>query len=293
MSNLSYKVNQKTRNLVMLAMFSAILLLMGFTPIGFIKTPGIEITLMVIPVAIGAIMTGPFGGAVLGGVFGLISFAQCFGLSAFGAFILGINPVLTFVLCFFPRLLTGYLVGLVYKALSKKMTKNPVLPVTLSAVSCALINTITFISLFIPLFAKNQSVLDAFGASNAMGVITGILTLNALIEAVVTAIVGSAIAFSLVKFLPKPATNNKLSDVKSDKLDVEMLVWSIINTVLLFPPLGIVSIIFTVLAKAANTAIEEKRNLYVAKILNIIATVLGFIGICAIIIIFIIFGGFR
>lgn len=209
MANLSYKINQKTRNLVMLAMFSAILLLMGFTPIGFIKTGTIEITLMVIPVAIGAIMTGPLGGAILGGVFGLISFAQCFGISIFGAMLLNINPVLTFILCFFPRLLTGYLVGLIYKVLSKKMTKNPVIPVTISSVSCALLNTITFILLFIPLFAKNETILNAFGASNAMGIITALLSLNALIEAVVTAIIGSAIAYALIKFLPKPIKQEK------------------------------------------------------------------------------------
>jgi len=209
MANLSYKINQKTRNLVMLAMFSAILLLMGFTPIGFIKTGAIEITLMVIPVAIGAIMTGPLGGAILGGLFGLISFAQCFGMSAFGALILNINPVLTFILCFFPRLLTGFLVGVIYRALSKKMNKKPVLPVTISAISCALLNTVTFISLFIPLFAKNQTILDVFGAANAMGIITALLSLNALIEVVVTAVVGSAVAFALIKFLPKPLPNDK------------------------------------------------------------------------------------
>ena len=46
-------------------------------------------------VVIGAIILGPTAGAILGGVFGITSFIQCFGISAFGTLLFGINPVLT------------------------------------------------------------------------------------------------------------------------------------------------------------------------------------------------------
>ena len=52
----------------------AIILIMAFTPLGYIKTAGIEITLIVVPVAVGAVTLGPAAGAILGGVFGLASF---------------------------------------------------------------------------------------------------------------------------------------------------------------------------------------------------------------------------
>jgi len=209
MTSLSYKISKKTRTLVQLAMFSAILIIMALTPLGYIKTPGIEITLMVIPVAIGAIMTGPAGGAFLGAVFGLTSFAQCFGISAFGVYLLSVNPFLTFVICFFPRLLTGYLVGLIYKSLSKIIKKNTILPVMIASVSSALINTITFVFAFIVLFAKNQSVLDALGADNIMSAILVLITFNAVIEAGVTLFLGSAVSYSLMKFLPKSSPSSK------------------------------------------------------------------------------------
>lgn len=88
-----------TKYLVELALLVAIVLLMAFTPIGYIKTFGLEITLIVVPVAVGAVTLGPLAGAILGGVFGVTSFIQCFGMSAFGAILLGVNPFFTFLVC--------------------------------------------------------------------------------------------------------------------------------------------------------------------------------------------------
>ena len=86
---------------------------MAFTPIGYIKTAGLEITLIVVPVAVGAVTLGPTAGAILGGVFGITSFIQCFGMSQFGALLLGINPFLTFLVCVPTRILMGWLTGLI------------------------------------------------------------------------------------------------------------------------------------------------------------------------------------
>ena len=62
------KTISKTRTLqmVQLALFTAIILLLAFTPIGYIKLPtGLSITIIGIPVIIGAITLGPVGGAIL------------------------------------------------------------------------------------------------------------------------------------------------------------------------------------------------------------------------------------
>ena len=56
-----------TKYLVEMALLVAIILLMAFTPIGYIKTAGLEITLIVIPVAVGAVTLGPAAGAIFGG----------------------------------------------------------------------------------------------------------------------------------------------------------------------------------------------------------------------------------
>ena len=113
-----------TKYLVEMALLVAIILLMAFTPIGYIKTAGLEITLIVVPVAVGAVTLGPTAGAILGGVFGITSFIQCFGMSQFGALLLGINPFLTFLVCVPTRILMGWLTGLIFAALYKSPAKK-------------------------------------------------------------------------------------------------------------------------------------------------------------------------
>ena len=61
-----------TKKIVTYALVIAIILLMSFTPLGYLKMPGIEISLLAIPVAVGAILLGPEAGAVFGGVFGTV-----------------------------------------------------------------------------------------------------------------------------------------------------------------------------------------------------------------------------
>ena len=64
---------RRTTRLTQLSLLIALLAVLGFTPLGFIMIPPVSITLMHIPVIIGAILLGPLDGAILGGVFGCIS----------------------------------------------------------------------------------------------------------------------------------------------------------------------------------------------------------------------------
>ena len=74
---------KRINKLVQLGLLTAIVILMAFTPLGYLRTAGLEITFIMIPVIVGAILLGPGAGALLGGVFGLTSFVQCFGMSPF------------------------------------------------------------------------------------------------------------------------------------------------------------------------------------------------------------------
>lgn len=126
------RATEKTRKLVQMAILIAVMLILAFTPLGYLKVGAIEITFMTIPVVVGAIILGPAAGAVLGGVFGLTSFIQCFGMSAFGAALLNISPILTFLVCMVPRILMGYLAGVIFRALyhsgGQKFCPLPYLP---------------------------------------------------------------------------------------------------------------------------------------------------------------------
>ncbi|MDY3274271.1 MAG: ECF transporter S component, partial [Agathobacter sp.] len=59
-----------------LALLTAIVILMAYTPLGYLKVGAVSITFIVVPVAVGAVLLGVKAGAFLGLVFGLTSLAQ-------------------------------------------------------------------------------------------------------------------------------------------------------------------------------------------------------------------------
>ena len=59
--------------LVLTALLTALIIVMAFTPLGYLKAGAIEITFITIPVIIGAVLLGPVGGLFLGAVFGITS----------------------------------------------------------------------------------------------------------------------------------------------------------------------------------------------------------------------------
>ena len=84
--------HEKIQKITLTAILAALVVVIAFLPI---KTLGLEITLTVIPIAIGAILGGPVVGLILGTVFGIVSFLQCLGYSPFGEVLLSIHPFLT------------------------------------------------------------------------------------------------------------------------------------------------------------------------------------------------------
>ncbi len=201
---MSQKTNMsaKTLKMIQLALLTAIIVLMAFTPVGFIRTPGLEITLIGIPVVVGAVLLGPSGGAILGAVFGLCSFLQCFGMSPFGAVLLGINPFWTFVVCFVPRTLMGWLSALIFKGL-RKVDKTRFFSFLAACLGGALLNTILFMSALMLFFGQSEYILSMQGSMNVFVFVLAFVGVNGLIEAIVCAVVGTAISKALYMFLYK------------------------------------------------------------------------------------------
>lgn len=197
---------KKTVRLAQLAILTAIIAIMAFTPIGYLKTAGLEITFILIPVIVGAIVLGPKEGAFLGAVFGFTSFLQCvLGLSVFGATLLSISPILTFVVCFFPRLLVGLLCGLVFKAL-KSIDKTKIISYSVASVSGALFNTALFMGALMLLFGRTdyiQSFMKTMGQLNPIMFIFAFVGINGLIEAVVCFVIATTIAKAVDVYLTK------------------------------------------------------------------------------------------
>lgn len=199
--NKETNTKKSTRYMVELALMIAIIFIMAFTPLGYLKTPGLSITFLTVPVAVGAMILGPKGGAICGGVFGITSLMQCFGGSPFGAMLLSINPVYTAIVCIVPRVLEGWLAGLIFK---KVRSKNANLAYFVGGFACPVLNTILYMSALVLLFYNTeyiQGIVDTLGVSNPLMFVIAFVGLQGLIEAGVCTVVAAAVSRALAAAL--------------------------------------------------------------------------------------------
>lgn len=188
--------------MVRAALLTAIIVLMAFTPLGYFKTGGLSITLLPIPVVIGAITVGPSVGALLGFVFAITSVVQCFGLEPFGTTLMGINPVGTILTCIVPRVLMGFLAGIIFKIV-KRFSKGGNVPFVVASLSGAILNTAVFMSLLCLFFYNTEFIQGLVSAMGAGGMFTFVLLfvgVNGVIEAVACCILGGLISKAICAF---------------------------------------------------------------------------------------------
>ena len=188
----------KTTKLVLLGLLTAILFVMSYTPLGYLKIFGVEITFNVIPVAIAAIALGTSGGAAVGAVFGLTSFLQCVqGTSPFGATLLGINPVFTAIVCFVPRILAGLISGAIHKPLTNKLGKK--VPCFITGFLSAFLNTLFFMTALILLFGKTDYIMGMRGGANLIAFVCAFVGINAVFEMLASTVISGAVGNALYK----------------------------------------------------------------------------------------------
>ena len=192
--------NQKTKKLALTSILTALIVVMAFTPIGYLKVGALSITFIPIPVAIGAIAGGSACGAILGAVFGITSLIQCFGLDPFGTTLMSINPIFTVILCIIPRILMGLITGLIFKVLSGRL-KNSIVTYGISAFSGGFFNTVFFVTFLILLFS-NTSIFQDYGG-NIPAIISSLVTINAVVEWVACLFLGTAVTKAISSILNK------------------------------------------------------------------------------------------
>lgn len=189
---------QMIKTIAVLGVLIALTVLMALTPVGYLKVGAVSISFLMIPVAIGAIAKGPWAGALLGLVFGITSFAQCFGGDPFGTYLANINVVFTFIMCVVCRVLAGFLTGVIYKLLKKAPM---IVKCSVTGLCAALLNTVLFVGALILLFGK-ATVSSATGIDPTLGVIAlfaTIVGINAVFEAIAAFILTGGIGTALIK----------------------------------------------------------------------------------------------
>ena len=208
---------QRTRqvqSLAILAMFTAVIFLLTFTPLGLIDLPVIKATVLHVPVIIGSILLGPRKGAFLGGMFGLASLMKNTLVPNLSSFVFspfipvpGLDrgsPWALFI-CFVPRILVGVSPWLVYALFRHlpggRRAGGQTGAMALAGVVGAFTNTALVMGLIGVVFTDAYAAAQGIPVETVAGFILGIVAANGIPEAAVAAVVTPAVCVPLVKAL--------------------------------------------------------------------------------------------
>jgi uncharacterized membrane protein len=184
------KTNKKgmsTETLVMLSLLTALVALLSYLG-GFIRIGGLaSISLTLIPVVLGAALYGPYAGAWLGAVSGVVFF-----MTADAVFWFGLSIGGTVITVLIKGACAGLAAGYVYKLLEGK---NKYLAIMAAAVAAPVVNTGIFIIGCLIFFIG--AVRDmAAGAGMGVGgfLIVGFVGLNFVFELIVNIALAPALS---------------------------------------------------------------------------------------------------
>lgn len=190
-------ISNRTLNLTKLAIFSALIILLTFTPLGYIPLGVVSATTIHIPVIIGAIVLGIKYGSILGGVMGLFSLIRAAVMPNSPIDALFLNPIISVL----PRILIGLITAIVFKWLKNLLSDKKFAVAISSGVAAAigtLVNTITVLGLLALLYGDKFELTTT--ASAISFIFGSIFAVNGLIEILSAVVLSIPLSIALLKF---------------------------------------------------------------------------------------------
>ena len=181
--------NAKITKMVAVAFLMALVVVMQFVSGMIPPVGGFSISLVLIPVVLGAVLYGPGVGALLGATFGTIVFINCVtGADPGGAMVFQASPVLCFLVVMAKGTLAGLASGFVYKLLKKL---NVYVAMLCAAIVCPVVNTGVFILCMLTFY---KDVLSAWAGGGDLFayILTGLVFANFLPELIINVVFSPA-----------------------------------------------------------------------------------------------------
>lgn len=178
-------MNNKTKTVVGVGLLTALVIVLQALAIG-IRFGAFSITLVLVPIIVGAALYGYLAGAWLGFVFGVIVV-----LTDAGVF-LAVNIPGTIITCILKGTCAGLIAGFLYKKLEDK---NAILAVIVAAVAAPIVNTGLFLIGCRLFFLDTiKAWADAAGFSSAIGfMLFGLVGINFIVELIINLVLSMAI----------------------------------------------------------------------------------------------------
>ena len=193
-------VNPKVGRLARMALLVAIIILLTFTPLGYITLPFIAATTIQMPVIIGAVMMGPMAGLALGIAFGLSALCKVLmmpGADPVATAILSYNFFLYAVIAIVPRGLMGWLSGLLFAGLNKTLPNQRLISYGITGFVGSMLNTIFYLG---SLWLMASGIVAEVYSMDISGVGAMVMTVAAtagIPEAIVSCVIVAAVCRAL------------------------------------------------------------------------------------------------
>ncbi len=186
--------SKKTYTLVLLSLFIALEVIFLLTPLGFILIGPIRATTLHIPVILAGVLLGKKEGATVGFVFGLCSLiintlqptATSFIFSPFITIANVSGNFSSLLIVFVPRILLGFMSGLLYELLKNKISNKNILLSTV-AISNTFLHTVLVLGGIIIFFKEPYALANNISADLVFMLILGIIATNGIAEAILAA----------------------------------------------------------------------------------------------------------
>lgn len=150
---------------------------------------GFSISLVLIPIVLGAALHGPAAGALLGATFGVVVVINCItGADVGGQMVFQANPILCIVVVMGKGILAGLASGLVYQALKGIRSYAAMF---LAAAVCPMVNTGVFVACMLTFFKDVLSVWAGGGDIMAY-VLSGLMLCNFVPELIINLVFSPA-----------------------------------------------------------------------------------------------------
>lgn len=200
------KTSTSLRTWTRLALLVALELAMRAIGLGAVPVGPLNMSFLTLPIAVGAMLLGPGAGAVLGGVFGVLSLSDAVsGRSVMTGTFFQLSPVNTVILTVGMRMLMGYVCGMVFKAARRLDTKGT-WSFFVGAVSAPLLNTLFFMGYIVLVFYRTdyiQALVAKLGAANPLMFVVLLVGVQGLVEAVTCGVLGGILGKALDHFLSR------------------------------------------------------------------------------------------
>lgn len=172
--------NEKIQKMVGVSLLIAVMIVLQFLASVFpIKIGPVSLSLVLIPIVLGAATYGISAGGVLGGAFGVMTYIFCVnGMDGGGHMVFQASPVMCFIVVMAKGILCGLAAGAVYQLLRNK---NGYVAMLCAAIVCPVVNTGVFLT---GMFLFFMDVLRVWASgSDVVGyVLSGLIVINFLPE---------------------------------------------------------------------------------------------------------------